>query len=141
MKYIIDDNALMENVKEEISRVGLRSYSTEGISLYDGIKVTSRDNNTLNRIMSSLKTRIISRFRFFIDSSSDSIINFNLPDLPSGYDESIIQELNTFLTMGVVAVWLEEKGVEESKNYLARSLASLETAENLLTTRSQLMRG
>lgn len=126
---------LLTSVQEEISRVAARSYTPEGLSLYDSIRATSRDDDTLNRMISDVLDTILARFRDFISSISDAAIVFNLPDLPAGFGSKISSELDRAITMGVVASWLEEKGIQESQSYANRFNAAMDKAELLMVTR------
>lgn len=138
MEYTINASTLKEAIEEEISRVASRSVSADGVSLYDSVKITSRDRGTIERMIEDMESVLMSRFRDFTSFVAEHSITLNLPDLPCGYEDKIEAELNRAVTMGVVAYWLEERNVQESANYLARSNRSLDKAELLMITRDTM---
>lgn len=140
MEYTVDSEKIMAVVEEEVSRVASRSYSDDGSALYDGIRTISRDKDTLYRMLSDMFVVIMSRFRLFLSEMSENAIAFALPDLPDYLEERIVSCLNRFIAMGIVAKWLEEKGITESGIYQERSTTAINEAELLMMTRKPIAR-
>jgi hypothetical protein len=139
MQYNVEYDTIKPIVEEEISRVATRSY-VEGSSLYDAIRVTSRDESTLERLFSDALTTIQTRFVEFVHCIVENELDFNLPDLPCVYEDGAKRELNRFIEYSMVAQWLEEKGNQESTLYTDRAAAALNKAERMLLSRGNLER-
>lgn len=142
MEYTINHSSIKAAVDEEVSRVASRSYAEDGASLYDGIRLVSRDEATLGRLVEDVVNILISRFRIFVslDILQKDRITFNLPDLSEDSEDRIETMLDRFLSMGVVGRWLQEKGSPESAMYLERADASINEAELLMMTRRPVQR-
>lgn len=68
---------LMDSVDEEIARIAAGSYDENGASLYDGLKKTSRDENTMKKILSEALAIVqgsIVRFVEYAQITADKII-------------------------------------------------------------------
>jgi hypothetical protein len=140
MEYPINHETIMAVVEEEVSRVAARSYSSDGVALYDAIRISSRDKDTLGRLMADMAGVIKSRFRLFVTVMPDGSLSFRLPDLPEHLQGSIAEELDRFISMGVVAKWLEEKKNDQAGVYMERATASINEAELLMMTRKPIAR-
>ena len=62
IKFNISD--LIDIINEEVDRLAARSYSEDGGSLYDGIKITSRDARVQERIFEERDARLRSFLTF-----------------------------------------------------------------------------
>lgn len=60
MDYSINTTDLVDRIEREISRVAASSYSDDGGSLYDAIKVTSRDRDILQEFSDGAVSSICS---------------------------------------------------------------------------------
>lgn len=142
MKYDIDFDKILPVVEEEVSRVASRSYSDDGSALYDGIRIVSRDEETLRRLHGDVTDVLLAKFHSFVASvfKEPNVIEFYLPDLPDYYEERIKTVLDRFVSMGIVGRWLQERGGSEFQMYLERSEASIAEAELLMLTRKKLER-
>ena len=58
MQYKIEYDTIKPIIEEEISREGAQAYSDEGVSLYDGIRLISRDEAKMKRLMSEVLVAI-----------------------------------------------------------------------------------
>lgn len=54
MEFKIDYDKIIAIVEEEVSREGAQAYSADGASLYDGIRMLSRDEDKKKRLMSEV---------------------------------------------------------------------------------------
>ena len=54
MEYRIEYDTIIAFAEEEVSREGNQAYSADGASLYDGIRMTSRDESKKKRLMSEV---------------------------------------------------------------------------------------
>ena len=62
MEFKIEYDKIIAIVEEEVSREGAQAYSADGASLYDGIRMLSRDEDKKKRLMSEVlvSVRILS---------------------------------------------------------------------------------
>lgn len=51
MEFSIKYEEIIKLVEEEVSREGAQAYSDDGSSLYDGIRIISRDEDKMKRLM------------------------------------------------------------------------------------------
>lgn len=142
MDYQLNYASIKAVIEEEISRVASRSYSSDGASQYDSIRLVSRDDGTLKRLLDDAVNILLSRFRLFASVSyeDETTVTFNLPDLAVGMEDRIKSILDRFLGMSVVGKWLQERGIEDSEMYLKRADASINEAELLMMTRTRINR-
>ena len=54
MEFNIEYNTIMAIAEEEVSREASQAYSADGTSLYDGIRMLSRDEDEKKRMMSEV---------------------------------------------------------------------------------------
>jgi hypothetical protein len=54
MEFKIDYDKIIAIVEEKVSREAAQAYSADGASLYDGIRMISRDENEKKRMMSEV---------------------------------------------------------------------------------------
>ena len=71
MAVIINKKLLLAVVDEEISRAAGRSYSEDGVSLYDAIVKKSRDNEFVERTLQESTDVICSACSRFLDHTYD----------------------------------------------------------------------
>lgn len=142
MDYQVNYNSIEAVIEEEVSRVAARSYSGEGVSLYDNIRLVSRDRNTLKRLLDDAVKVLLSRFRLFVSVSNEdkNTLIFSLPDLADGMEDHIKDILDRFLGMSAVGKWLQERGAGESATYIERADVSINEAELLMMTRKPIKR-
>lgn len=110
MEYRITYDKIMEVVKEEVSREGNQAYSADGVSLYDAIRLLSRDEAKKKRLMSEVLVTIRTMCNRFIDHAD--IIEGD----PEYEQTGIILDLNMTLR--------RETGKVESLRTLFRSLTT-----------------
>lgn len=142
MDYQVNYASIKTVIEEEVSRVASRSYSSDGASQYDSIRLVSRDESTLKRLLEDAVNILLSKFRLFVSVSyeEETTVTFNLPDLAVGMEDRIKSILDRFLGMNVVGKWLQERGIEDSEMYLKRADASINEAELLMMTRTRINR-
>lgn len=142
MDYQVNYASIKTVIEEEVSRVASRSYSSDGASQYDSIRLVSRDESTLKRLLEDAVNILLSRFRLFVSVSyeEETTVTFNLPDLAVGMEDRIKSILDRFLGMNVVGKWLQERGIEDSEMYLKRADVSINEAELLMMTRTRINR-
>lgn len=83
MEFKIEYDTIMKIAEEEVSREAAQAYSADGASLYDGIRMVSRDEDKKKRMMSevlvSIRTlcnRLVRHVATIDDGSSEEQISF-----------------------------------------------------------------
>lgn len=130
---------IVELAKAEIARAAANAYSEEGSSLYDGIRVTSRDDSYLanyrDEAMAQLVLGLSGRASW---SSSDNGVKLtvNLVDSVVEQDQtSCIQLLKDYLVSWVCAEWFKRNYTARYEEYHAKAMSLLENAINLIKMR------
>lgn len=129
---------LMDSVDEEIARIAAGSYDENGALLYDGLKKTSRDDNTMRMILSEALAIVqgsIVRFVEYAQITADKIIiQMIMSERRRRAKEHIIYTMiHSSLAKLVVAKYFSEKQQTE----LAAKFDSLAAAD-LQTLRKNL---
>ena len=74
MEIKISKKDLVEIINEDIDRLAARSYSEEGVSLYDGIRITSRDARVMGRMLEERDAKLRSFLAFCLgDKESEDV--------------------------------------------------------------------
>lgn len=146
MEYCITHEALIELVKEEVSRIADRAYAEDGTSLYDAIRIIDKDLSTIKRMIADASSVILERFRdYLVAPASGTVVssetfNFHLPDMAEEQEPIAKAELQRFLSLQVVALWLRERYAQEYESYLERATTALDKAARALFTRKRVTR-
>lgn len=101
MEFKIDYDKIIAIVEEKVSREAAQAYSADGASLYDGIRMLSRDEDEKKRMMSEvlvsvriLCNRLVNHASLEEDETDDEKISFNFelemsPRREAGKGESL----------------------------------------------------
>ena len=87
MEYSIEYEKIMAVVEDEVSREGAQAYSEDGGSLYDALRILSRDAEKMKRMMSEVLVTIKMQCNRFVRHAS-------LEESPSEEPSSFVFELN-----------------------------------------------
>lgn len=115
IKYQITD--LLDFIKEDISRLAGRSYSEDGSSLYDGMKVTSRDEAVLLRMLEDRDAQLRENIAFCLENSAaeSGSLTYNVIDNEvNGFAASLKALLRRYLVDGTLLDWYTRSGVVSS---------------------------
>lgn len=112
IEIIIKD--LMDSVDEEISRIAGSTYDENGTPLYDGLKKTSRDDNTITKILSEALAVVQGSIARFVESAEvtadEIIIQMSMTERRRRAKEFIITTtINSSLAKLVIAKYFSEK--------------------------------
>lgn len=122
--YSIDITGIFPLIEREISRIAAASYSEDGGSLYDVIKITSRDKQIIEDMIELRKIQLAKKLRF-ASVKATRITGENLTDETKGYNisfsvsdkfditltEDTKMLILNYLTKGVTLDWCNKKGV------------------------------
>lgn len=134
MEYAIDNNNILELIKQEVSKLAAAAVSNDGTILYDGVNIFRSDVPLVERLVEdavrNIETRLID-----VCVYDEGKLSFNLPDLPEKNAQSAQDEITRYLIMFPVAMWCQDKLVEKANLYNTRAAASMERLVVLLKTR------
>ena len=118
MKITFEISAIMDIIKEDASRLGARSYSEDGVSLYDGIRITSRDENVLSRMLEERDARLRELLIFCLNPAGVADKTLDYDFLDTEVNPSISSPLKVllrkYLTDGVLCDWYIRQGIASS---------------------------
>ena len=120
--YSIDITGIFPLVEREVSRIAAASYSEEGGSLYDVIKITSRDKQIIEEMIDLRKIQLVKKLRFAkvvatkIDGNTEEEKGYNVSlSVSDKFDSALVEDVKTLilgcLSKGVSLDWCKEKGV------------------------------
>lgn len=107
---------LIDIINEDVSRYAARAYSEDGTSLYDGIKITSRDKGVQSRMLEERDARVRDILAFCLKDSegeADSLL-YDLElgeNVKSSTQTSLKVTLRKYLTEGVLFDWYVKHGI------------------------------
>lgn len=117
-----------ELVKEEVSRLAARSYSEDGASLYDGIKIVSRDSSVLSRMIDESAYSLVVQCERFIDFSSGTtslVFDFVESDRRTCGKETMLTALiKEIIVKMTVSRFLLSKGVQNEAQVYDQAAAN-----------------
>lgn len=109
MYYTIDKATLRDLVGQQVSLVADEAYGDNGVSLYDSIVLTGKDEPTVERLINEAVSAIVNRcfdickYQYVTDTSetSEERLFFYVPDLDETMEERIGEELTDFVVLFV----------------------------------------
>lgn len=126
-----ENTTILTAAKAEISRLAASAYSEDGVSLYDHIRVTSRDESTLNAFIVNGEAELLARLKGRqISDFKDAISTTEVGTLK-----------NEYLQNYVCAEWFRRKYVAKYEEYAAKAKAALENLVILVKTRKEPTKG
>ena len=134
MTYEIDQEKLYARVEKEISRVAASSYSDDGGSLYDLIKVTSRDMDIIEEYCQGAVNAICVTFAEYAKKTADAI-ELTFPDFDTTLETSVQEELDRYVVYHTCSDWFRDKSVKDVAPYTERAADALSKANMLLKSR------
>lgn len=145
MEFKIEYEKIMPIVEEEVSREGAQAYSADGVSLYDGIRMISRDEEKKKRLMSevlvSIRTlcnRLIRHVAIIGDESDEEQTSFYFdlemsPRREAGKGESLKTLFRSLAVNLFLNKYFASKNqVDLASKYDAAALADVQTIAKLL---------
>lgn len=135
MKISFGIQDILDIIIEDVSRLGARSYSEDGASLYDGYRITSRDEGVLSRMLEEKDVRVRELLMFCLQ---DEVASNSNPDTDAGngdkeedgedvketldyiFVDSVVSSsvaiplkvlLRKYLTDGTLYEWYTRKGI------------------------------
>lgn len=122
---------LVDIINEDIDRLAARTYSEEGVSLFDGIRVKSRDKGVQGRMLEERSVRLRDLLAFCLsDKEAEDVMEDgkavdtclvydivveNCPKAPSASSLKVM--LRKYLTEGTLYDWYTKHGIVSSITY------------------------
>ena len=145
MEYKIEYNTIMTIVEEEVSREAGQAFSEDGTSLYDGIRMVSRDEAKKKRMMSevlisirSLCNRLIRHVALIDDDADEEVTSFYFelemsPRRAVGKGDSLRTLFRSLTVNLVLNKYFASKNMADlASKYDAQALADVQTIAKLL---------
>lgn len=127
MEIKFTKQSLIEIINEDVSRLAARSYAEDGSSLYDGIKITSRDSGVQERMLEKRDARLRDLLAFcLVDEESAPapdeepapaatlLYNLSLDNVKASTLASLKVLVREYLTDGVLYDWYTRHGIPSS---------------------------
>lgn len=142
LTYQIDKTTLLENIAEEVSKAADEAYGDQGVSLYDSVVLTTKDEAEVGRMLEDAVRALAARTfdvcrRASITSNSTTTDNlqFYLPDFDPSFTAEAQAEISRFLVLHTCAQIFRQRRAEKLPEYAERAQASLDRAVALLKSR------
>jgi hypothetical protein len=129
--YYVNKNKMLPLIEREVSRVAASAYSEEGVPLYDAIRITSRDEDTLKDMIDDAMTAMLTKLSD-ITTLSSGFFEFDIPEERTHDIMTIGKAIDRFIVMNVCAAWMLQKYSAKAEEYGARSTDAINKVERLL---------
>ena len=140
MEYTIDKTLLKALVDEEVSKVADEAYAENGVSLYDSVILTEKDDNAVGRFIDeavngfAARTFDISKF-VSTDTLGTTKLLFYVPDFDDTMAASVESEITHYIVFSVCMDLFKSRRAQAVPEYEARALSSINKAVTLLKSR------
>ena len=145
MRFKIDYDNIIAIVEEKVSREGAQAYSADGVSLYDGIRMISRDEAEKKRMMSEvlvairiLCNRLVRHVALTADQTGDEVTSFDFdlemsPRREAGKGESLKTSFRSLTVNLFLNKYFASKNQADlASKYDAGALADVQNIAKLL---------
>lgn len=120
LTYTFTIGNLRDKVDEEVSRVAQRTVGKEGQSLYDALKIYSKDRPEVERAISDAMDALLLRFvdmGEMVVSQTAYVLKFYAPDVKTENSPIIESEIQRFVVAKAVADWLATRYPDTGKYF------------------------
>lgn len=129
--YYINKNKILPQIEREVSRVAASAFSEDGTPLYDAIRITSRDTDTIKDMIDDAATAMLTRLSD-IATYSSGLFEFDIPEERTHDINTIGKIVDRFIVMNVCSAWMIQKHLPKSEEFGARSTDAITKVEKLL---------
>lgn len=129
--YYINKNKMLPLIEREVSRVAASAFGEDGTPLYDAIRITSRDEDTLKDMIDDAMTAMLTRLSD-IATLSSGMFEFDIPEERTHDITTIGKVVDRFIVINVCSAWMLQKYPVKAEEYGARSTDAIEKIERLL---------
>lgn len=140
MYYTIDKTLLRALIDEEVSHVADDAYGENGLSLYDSIILTEKDDETVMRLLDDAVRGFVTRTYDICkfapdDGQGNKRLYFYVPDFDVTMEDSVVSEINHYVVFAVCASLFRSRRAQSVQEYTERAEASVNKAVSLLKSR------
>lgn len=144
MYYVIDKPALLERVKEEVSRVADEAYTDDGTALYDSVIVTQKDEDQIDRFIDDAVDALVRRafditkYAPLVDSETLAVtprLKFYVPDFDETMEDAVRSELEKYIVLYACSSLFQSRRAGVLPEFQARTQAAMDNAVILLKSR------
>ena len=136
--YTIDKTFLRALVDEQVSHVADDAYGDNGMSLYDSIILTEKDDEEVDGYLEDAVRAFVTRMydvcRMGKEDEEDTI-EFYLPDFDATMQQAALGEITHYLVFSVCAALFQSRRALAVEPYSLRAKASMDRAVALLKSR------
>ena len=142
--YIINRANLRDRIDEEVSHVANEAYSDSGMSLYDSIILTEKDDEMVGRyIDDALNTFVnlvfdICKYFYVTDNNENQPVEqlqFYVPDFDETMEDAMKEEVTKFIVLFVCVSLFQTRRPMVVPQFNDRMQAALTKAVTLLKSR------
>ena len=139
LDYKVDKTLLRALVDEQVSQVADEAYSDAGVSLYDSIVLTGKDEEMVGSFLDDavrvFTTRMYDGCHLTKDSGDNDVIEMYLPDFDVTFKDAAFNEITRFIVFSATTSVFQSRRAQEVEKFSLRAQAALERAINFLKSR------
>ena len=148
MYYLIDKEALFKLVEEEVSKAADEAYADSGVSLYDAVVLTDKDNDMVDRFIDDAVNLAVRRAYDICKFSPETEevdgeiqptgrmrLYFYVPDFDDTMEDAVKRELDRYVAMYVSGNIFQQRRAALVPEYTTRTQAALDNAVTMLKSR------
>lgn len=122
MKIEFNKQDLLDYIREDVSRLAARAQASDGTPLYDSIRLTSRDDDMMERMLSYRDGQVREFLAFCVEDTGDTGYNIVYNIVESRCSKvmsmaSLKSLLQQYLVDGVLCDWYTRHGIESPITY------------------------
>lgn len=142
MEYTIDKTQLYALIDEEVSKVADEAYGENGVSLYDFVVLTDKDQGLVYRFIDDAARTLasscidISKVQEPATSSASRKLIFNVPDFDTDMEETAGVYITRFIVLFACVEIFKSRRAQSVPEYTDRMQAAL--GDFLRTIRTRL---
>lgn len=139
--YTVNYSTLWDRIDEELSHIADAAYSDDGVSLYDTITLTFKDNAIVNRFIAdaldSLVHRTFDITKYAPQAGTPVVmrLSFDVPDFDASMQDAAMDEVTRYITLSAVTELLKRRRPALVPEYETRRQGAMDKAVTLLKSR------
>lgn len=135
MTYSINKETLYDLVDSEVSQAADEAYGDNGVSLYDAVVLTSKDEDMVKGYIDDAIALLL-RQLYDLASISSSTLTITAPDMPSANEAEIQSEIGRYIVMRAAADVFQTRRAALVPQYTTRAQEALDNIIALARTRN-----
>lgn len=139
LDYIINRTLLRALIDEQVSHVADEAYGDNGMSLYDSIILTEKDDENVTTFIDEAVRAFVARMydvsHMKKDGSDNDVIEMYLPDFDTSVQDAALGEITHYIVFSVCAAFFQSRRPQAVELYSLRAKAAMDRAVSLLKSR------